>query len=58
MPRTFNLSINTRRRTWRLQHAILKRRLGREVFPDGSRRIELGRLELTVEPRTGAAAAG
>jgi len=57
MPRTFNLSINTRRRTWRLQHAILKRRLGREVFPDGSRRIDLGPLELAVEPRREAASA-
>ncbi len=48
-----NLSINTRRRTWRLEHAVLKRPFGgSKLFPDGSRRIDLGPLELAVEPRT------
>lgn len=49
---TLNFSIRTKRREWRLEPAILKRPFGgSELFADGSRRVDLGPLELSIDPR-------
>ena len=51
---TMNLTLRTRRREWRLEHAIGapgRPRWGQELFEDGSRRIDLGPLELAIDPR-------
>ena len=50
---TLDLKISTADRTWALQHAEGAIRFGVERFPDGSRRVHLGPVEVSTWPRRG-----